>query len=248
METMKAVVLCAGRGGRLYPLTKDRPKCLLQFGEKTVLECCLENLKSAGIQDVVLVTGYRKESVEALVKAKRYQGVSFVFNEQYAITNTAYSLNLALKKMDADFILVNGDVLFDRAILEGLLKHPVENCIAVDADIALDAEEIKVKAADGRVERIGKDVDPGQSLGEAIGLYKVSRDLIQALARIYDDLEKRGENHHFFEKGFEEICQQSAGDGRSFGIFMTDHRPWVEIDTVEDFLYATREVFSKLCR
>jgi choline kinase len=244
---MKAVVLCAGRGGRLYPLTKDRPKCLLQFGEKTVLECCLENLKSAGIQDVVLVTGYKKESVEALVKEKRYQGVSFVLNEQYAITNTAYSLNLALKKMDSDFILVNGDVLFDRAILEGLLNHPVENCIAVDADIALDAEEIKVKAADGRVERIGKDVDPGQSLGEAIGLYKVSRGLIQELALIYDDLEKRGENHHFFEKGFEEICQRSASDGRAFGIFLTDHRAWVEIDTVEDFLYATRKVFPKLC-
>jgi len=247
METMKAVVLCAGRGGRLYPLTKDGPKCLLRFGEKTVLECCLENLKSAGILDVVLVTGYKTDAVETLVKEKDYQRVSFVFNEKYAVTNTAYSLNLALKKMDADFILINGDVLFDRAILEGLLKHPAGNCIAVDPDIPLDAEEIKVKAADCRVEKISKEVDPRQSLGEAIGLYKISRGLIRELSRIYDDLERRGENHHFFEKGVETICQRSAGDGRSFGIFLTDHRPWVEIDTVEDFLYATREVFPKLC-
>lgn len=244
---MKAVVLCAGRGGRLLPLTKDRPKCLLQFGEKTVLECCLENLKSEGIEDVVLVTGYKTEAVEALVREKGYQHASFIVNERYAVTNTAYSLNLALKRMDADFILINGDVLFDRAILEGLLKHPAGNCIAVDPDIPLDAEEIKVKAADGRVEKISKEVDPGQSLGEAIGLYKISRGFIRELSRIYDDLERRGENHHFFEKGFEEICRRSAGDGRSFGIFLTDHRPWVEIDTVEDFLYATREVFPKLC-
>jgi len=244
---MKAIVLCAGRGGRLFPLTKDRPKCLLQFGAKTILECCLENLKSKGILDVVLVTGYMKEAVEALVREKGYRGVSFVFNEKYAVTNTAFSLNLALKEVDTDFILINGDVLFDRAILDGLLNHPAENCIAVDADILLDVEEIKVKAADGRVERIGKEVDPGKSLGEAIGLYKIGRNLIGELALIYDDLERRGENHHFFEKGFEEICRQPAVDGRFFGIFLTDHKPWVEIDTAEDFQYATREIFPKLC-
>jgi choline kinase len=117
----------------------------------------------------------------------------------------------------------------------------------VDPNIPLDAEEIKVKATDGRVEKISKEVDPGQSLGEAIGLYKISRSLIWELSRIYDDLERKEENHHFFEKGFETICRRSAGDGRSFGIFLTDHKPWVEIDTVEDFLYATREVFPKLC-
>jgi len=244
---MKAIVLCAGRGGRLFPLTKDRPKCLLQFGAKTILECCLENLKSKGILDVVLVTGYMKEAVEALVREKGYRGVSFVFNEKYAVTNTAFSLNRALKEVDTDFILINGDVLFDRAILDGLLNHPAENCIAVDADILLDVEEIKVKAADGRVERIGKEVDPGKSLGEAIGLYKIGRNLIGELALIYDDLERRGENHHFFEKGFEEICRQPAVDGRFFGIFLTDHKPWVEIDTAEDFQYATREIFPKLC-
>jgi len=247
MEVMKAIVLCAGRGGRLFPLTKDRPKCLLQFGDKTVLECCLESLKSRGIQDVVLVTGYKKEAIEVLVKEKGYQGISFVFNEKYADTNTAYSLNLALKEVDADFILINGDVLFDPTILDGLVNHSAENCIAVDTDIILGAEEIKVKAADGRVKRIGKDVDPRQSLGEAIGLYKIDRNLIGELTRIYDDLERRGENHHFFEKGFEEICRRSDEDGRFFGIFLTGHKPWVEIDTVEDFLYATREIFPKLC-
>lgn len=244
---MKAVVLCAGRGGRLFPLTKDGPKCLLQFGQKTILDCCLENLKAAGIEDVVLVAGYKKEAIEAKVREKHYDRVSFVVNEQFAVTNTAYSLNLALKGMDADFILINGDVLFDRAILEGLIRHPARNCIAVDPDIALDAEEIKVKATDGRVEQISKELDPAQSLGEAIGLYKISREIVHDLSAIYEDLEKRGENHHYFEKGFEKICQQPAADGRFFGIVLTGHRPWVEIDTIEDFLYAAREIFSKLC-
>lgn len=247
MDTMKAVILCAGRGGRLFPITKDRPKCLLQFGDKTILEYCLENLNSAGIRDVLLVTGYKKEAIETLVREKKYRHVSFVYNEKFRITNTAYSLNLALKEMDSDFVLINGDVLFDKAILQGLLRHPDKNCIAVDPRIALYTEEIKVRASHGRVEKISKEVDPGQSLGEAIGLYKISRDLIQELSRIYDYLERHGELHHFFEKGFEAICEHPSGDGRYFGIFLTDERPWVEIDTIEDFLYARREIFPKLC-
>lgn len=243
---MKAVILCAGRGGRLFPLTKDRPKCLLEFGPTTVLECCLDNLNAAGIRDTLLVTGYKKEAVEALVKSKGYTHVAFVVNEKFGTTNTAYSLNLALKSVDSDFILVNGDVLFNPSILESLLRHPGRNCIAVDSDIALDSEEIKVKARDGRVEKIGKEVDPRQSLGEAIGLYKIGRDLVGELTGIYDDLERRGEWHHFFEIGFDILCRRSQGDGRGFGIVLTERRPWVEIDTIEDFVHAEREIFPKL--
>jgi choline kinase len=245
---MKAIILCAGKGGRLRPLALDRPKCLLKFGEKTILECCLESLYASGIQDVVLVTGYKKELVEDLIMAKRYRGVAFVDNENFGRTNTAYSLHIALKAMDSDFILINGDVLFDREILVDLINHPDQNCIAVDRDISLDSEEIKVIARDGRVKKISKEADPAESLGEAIGLYKISCGLIPDLIRIYDELERRGEIHHFFEKGFEKICDEDGGDGRSFGISFTNRRPWVEIDTIEDFQYARREVFPRLCR
>lgn len=244
---MKAIVLCAGRGGRLRPLTEDIPKCLLNIGGKTILECCLENLRASGIQDIILVTGYMKELVEKHVNEKRYQGISFVYNERYAGTNTAYSLNLALKEMDADFIIINGDVLFDKTILEDLIQHPTKNCIAVDADILLDQEEIKVIAQNGHVEKISKELDPRRSLGEAIGLYKISRVLIPDLIRLYDGLEVRGELHHFFEKGFDKICKDGGGEDRLFGISFTHRRPWVEIDTIEDFDYARREIFPRIC-
>jgi len=215
------------------------------FGRRTILECCLENLKSSGIRDAVLVTGYKKELVESLVKERSYDRISFVYNENYARTNTAFSLNLALKAMDDDFILINGDVLFDRSILEDLIRHPELNCIAVDSDIALDEEEIKVIASDGHVKKISKELDPRKSLGEAIGLYKIHCGLIADLIGIYNSFEARGEFHHFFEKGFERICEL-GGKARSFGIALTRRRPWVEIDTIEDFEYAKREIFPKI--
>lgn len=243
---MKAVILCAGIGGRLRPLTEDLPKCLVDVGGKTILESCLANLEAARIGEVVLVTGYKSELVERLALARCRTRPTFVYNGDYARTNTAVSLNLALKRVDSDFVLVNGDVLFDRGILDDLLRHPSRNCLAVDPDIALDGEEVKVIARDGRVEKIGKDADPALSLGEAIGLNKIGRDLIPELVAVYDELEGRGELGHYFEKGFDEICGRGGTDTRGFGVVLTGRRPWVEIDTLEDYERAVRDIAPKL--
>jgi choline kinase len=128
-----------------------------------------------------------------------------------------------------------------------LIRHPQKNCIVVDADILLNQEEIKVIAQNGHVEKISKELDPQRSLGEAIGLYKISRVLIPDLIRLYDGLEEGGELHHFFEKGFDKICMDGGGENRLFGISFTQRRPWVEIDTIEDFDYARREIFPRIC-
>jgi choline kinase len=244
---MKAIVLCAGKGGRLRPLTDDRPKCLLAFGTRTILDCCLDHLRSEGVSEVTLVVGYRKDLVKSLYGDKPGWSLVFVENDDFAVTNTAYSLHLALAGMDDDFVLINGDVLFDRGILADLIAHPAANCVAVDADIPLDHEEIKVIASDGRVERISKELDPRRSLGEAIGLYKVGRGTIPGLKAIYEELERTGECRHYFEKGFERICEEPGGADRAFGLSLTRGRPWVEIDTLEDFAHAQREIFPRVC-
>jgi choline kinase len=245
---VKAVILCAGVGGRLRPLTEDRPKCLVDVGGQTILESCLSRLETAGIEDVVLVTGHKSELVERLVRERGCPRVTFVRNESFARTNTAYSLNRALKGMDSDFVLANGDVLFDAGILEDLLRYPGPNCLAVDPDIPLDGEEVKVIVRDGRVERVGKDVDPALSLGEAIGLNKIGRDLVPALAAVYDGLEEKGELDHYFEKGFDAVCGAAGTPGGAFGVVLTGRRPWVEIDTLEDYEHAVRDVVPRLSR
>jgi choline kinase len=243
---MKAIILCAGKGGRLRPLTDDRPKCLLAFGTRTILDCCLDSLRDVRILDVVLVVGYHKELVERLYRDRPGQRMTFVVNDDYAVTNTAYSLHLALAGMDDDFVLINGDVLFDGAILADLIAHPAPNCVAVDADIPLDHEEIKVIASDGHVERISKELDPRRSLGEAIGLYKIGRGTVSGLKAVFEELERNGECRHFFEKGIERVCEESGDGPGAFGLSFTRGRPWVEIDTLEDFAHAQREIFPRI--
>ena len=245
-ESLKGVVLCAGRGARLLWLADGRPKCLLRFGGRTILDYCLDGFRTAGVEEIVLVTGYRRELVERFIEERGERGVSYVVNERYAETNTAFSLNLALRVMDSGFLLANGDVLYDRSILQDLVRHPAPSCIAVDDKIPLDAEEVKVIARDGWVVDIGKHLPPRLCQGEAIGLYKVARGIVAPLRRIYDDLEGRGELQHFFEKGFERICAENEDGRRVFGVAPTVRRPWVEIDTPEDFSYAEREVAPRL--
>jgi choline kinase len=104
-----------------------------------------------------------------------------------------------------------------------------------------------VIAREGRGQRIGKEVEPRRSLGEAIGLYKIGEGLIAELIRIYDDLERRGEFNHFYEKGFQVMCEQGWRDDWCFGISLTKHLLWAEIDTLKDFEYALREVAPKFC-
>lgn len=238
---MKAVVLCAGRGIRLLPYTQEIPKCLLKVGPKTLLEYIIESFNAANIEEIWLVTGFKEEKIKSLVKMHGYPGIKTITNPHYLRTNTAFSLNLALKHMDDDFILINGDVIFDRTILFDLLNHTQKNCVVVDDSIKLDEEEVKVIAQNGFISRIGKRLNPVRCKGEAIGINKVSHDTILPLSKEFDLLEQKGENNHFFEKGFDILAHKDC----PFGILLTN-KPWTEIDTQEDFDYAKNEIYTKL--
>jgi choline kinase len=243
-KDLLAVILCAGRGGRLRPRTDDRPKCLLRVGGREILGRCLDSLNRCGIRKSVLVTGYKAEMIESFVRAGGWTGVRFVANPDFATTNTAVSLRLALRDVISDVILINGDVLFDAGLLADLIASPEANGVVIDREIALNTEEVKVVSRNGRVLRIGKDLDPAVCAGEAIGIYKIGRETVPDLVRAYEELEGRGERGHYFEKGFEMVC--GDGRGRTFGLTGTDGRPWVEIDTPEDFAHAERSVAPRL--
>jgi choline kinase len=240
---MKAVVLCAGRGIRLLPYTQEVPKCLLKIGSKTLLEYIIENFKTVGIDKIWLITGFQEEKIKTLVRSQGYSDIKTLTNPYYLRTNTAFSLNLALKQLDDDFILINGDMIFDRTILIDLLNHPQKNCVIVDNSINLDKEEVKVSAQNGFISRIGKTLNPSKCIGEAIGINKISSDTIMPLAKEFDLLEQKGENNHFFEKGFDLLAHKNY----PFGILLTN-KPWTEIDTQNDFDYAKNEIYTKLYR
>lgn len=231
---MKGVILAAGVGSRLRPLTDLLPKCLLDVGGGTILGLTLENLIANGIADIVIVTGYREARIREYVRDSfPALDVEFVTNERFAATNNLTSLYLTERSVgDADVLLLDSDIVFDRRII-GLLTGPgAGNCLAMKCGAALGAEEIKVATGPGSVvRRIGKDVPLSSAAGESIGIEKLSGGFLEDLYPIMENMIRtEGGDTLFYEAAF----QRAIGRGSVMTAVDVGDLKCIEIDTVED--------------
>jgi L-glutamine-phosphate cytidylyltransferase len=169
MPIRKAIILSAGKGSRLLPLTADRPKCLIDLSGKSLLDWQLDALAAAGIADMVVVTGFRDDLVDAV--AGRREGVRTLFNPFYHVADNLGSVWMARAEFDRDTLLLNGDTLVSGPLLERVLAAetgPV--AVTVDEKDEYDADDMKVLRDGDRLLRIGKALEPGGYNAESIGL------------------------------------------------------------------------------
>lgn len=169
---MKAVILSAGQGRRLLPLTADRPKCILPIMGQTLVEWQIDELFKCGIDQVIVVVGYRADKVQEILRS-RYDSnkVRTVYNEAYAVSDNLVSCWTVHEEMNEDFILLNGDTLFEAAVLKRLLgkdDHPVT--VVINQKKSYDADDMKVELEGARLVKIGKGLPPDQVHGESIGM------------------------------------------------------------------------------
>ncbi|MCH7589955.1 NTP transferase domain-containing protein [PVC group bacterium] len=166
---MKAIILAAGIGSRIQPLTDNCPKSLLKIGNKTILERMISHIQDCGINEIIFITGYLENQIQEYVK-KKFPNIkaSFVTNENYRETNTGFSLLLAKDSVkNDDFIKFDADVVFDKRILKKLIGCSYENALCIDTKIHLDAEEIKVTIDDtNKILKASKKVDPKKASPE----------------------------------------------------------------------------------
>jgi choline kinase len=243
---MIGIILAAGVASRLRPLTDNTPKCLLAMGNETILGHTLNNLRAAGIKDVILVTGYRAEQIREFVAEQHFDlNVTFLHNPIYENTNNIYSLWLTKAHvLGKDILLLDSDILFDWRILPLLASSGTRSCLAVRHDRALGAEEIKVTTdVRGLITAIGKEVNPDEAVGESIGIERFSGDFVNVLFEILDEMicvEKRVSI--FYEAAFQEAIDAGAE------LLPIDVGPYrcMEIDTAEDLDRAAREVLPYL--
>ena len=190
---MKAVILSAGQGKRLLPLTANCPKCILPVRGRTLIEWQIDELAKCGINQVSIVLGFRADKVERLL-GERYDPhhVKTIYNDAYAVSDNLVSCWAARDEMHSDFVLLNGDTLFEAAVLQLLLdtqSHPVT--VAISHKKNYDADDMKVELDGGRLVRIGKELLPDQIDGESIGMIlfrgqgpKLFRDAMEKKLRI----------------------------------------------------------------
>ncbi|MDA8840970.1 phosphocholine cytidylyltransferase family protein [Gammaproteobacteria bacterium] len=241
---MKAIILAAGVGSRIRPLTDNCPKSLLKINGKTILEMMLSHIKTCGINEVIFVLGYLQDQIKDYVK-KQFPDliVQFITNEKYEVTNTGYSLMLTKDFVkNSTFIKFDADVVFDINILKTLIASEYDNCLCIDKNINLDAEEIKVIIKDdNRVVKASKTVNPLDAIGESIGIEKISGETAHTL---FNDLElmMKDEQYHqeYYEAAYERLIEK---DVPFYALDISGLR-WTEIDTKEDFMLAGK-IFSQ---
>lgn len=229
---MKAFLLAAGRARRLYPLTKDIPKCLLRVGGRTLLERQVELVKACGIDDITVVTGHHAEKIHGVLG----RTVKYVYNPYFAATADIVSLWCLRKLMRGSFLYLHSDVLFSRGILERLLERDGEDmCLAVDPK-PCDAEDEKVRVMGDLVVEIGKTIPPGRAFGEFIGIARLSDE---AAPRLREALEFLVDNGRL-EVQCTEAIQRLIGQGNRVEMCTVTGFPWTEIDFYRDLEEAVR--------
>ncbi|MBN2332324.1 MAG: phosphocholine cytidylyltransferase family protein [Deltaproteobacteria bacterium] len=169
---MRAIILSAGQGKRLLPLTSDTPKCALNVGGQSLLEWQLDMLAACGVNQVTVVVGYGAEQVEQLVQNRSAgQQVETLLNADYAVSDNLVSCWMVRERMDQDFVLLNGDTLFEAAVLQRLLLTPSEAVtVTINHKKAYDADDMKVKLEGTRLVNIGKGLSSDDVDGESIGM------------------------------------------------------------------------------
>jgi choline kinase len=233
-----AVILAAGIGSRLAPLTDNCPKSLLTVGGSIILERMIRNCLSCGMSQFVLVLGHRADEIKRFVD-KTFRGirVTYVINEKYHETNTGYSLMLAASAIGtSEFIKFDADVVFDAKILRQLVDSELPNVLCIDRNIALADEEVKVIADEQmRVVEIGKLVDPETALGESIGIEKISAVTGPLLfAELTQMMDSKANAQAYYEAAYERLIDS----GVPFHALDITGLNWTEIDTAEDFAAA----------
>ena len=238
---MKGIVLSAGQGRRLLPLTKDLPKCLLRIGGCTVLEWQLRMLAAAGVDRVVVVVGFGAEAVDRQLPdiTPRGMQVRTLLNRLYDRADNIVSCAVAAPEMDEDFLLLNGDTLADPVIIRRLLSSsetPV--AMAIARKDAYDADDMKVCCDGAKVRRVGKDLGPDETHGEAIGfsLYRGQGPglFTEALSEVLRDPEAT-------RRWYLSAVDLLAGRGYVYTVAIGRAR-WAEIDYPQDLSRAQRVV------
>ncbi|MBH0206257.1 MAG: phosphocholine cytidylyltransferase family protein [Nitrospira sp.] len=239
---MKAVILAAGVGKRLWEVTQHRPKCLIEIGGRSLLHRYFEILAGLGIRRTTIVVGYRQEMIRAAVERDACGvTVDFLVNDQFH-RGSISSLWIARAALDDDVIVMDADVLFHRDILRRLVESSHENALLMDETVRQTGEECMVVVAGGRVIALTKKMpDRYDYAGEGVGFLRVRHaDTPHMVESLRSHIDKGSWNMEY-EDALQQFFQTvKVGHEKIGGL------PWTEIDFVEDVKKAELDVLPRL--
>ena len=222
-------------------MTDDRPKALVDLGGETILGRTVRLLASYGVRKVVLATGYREDAVRAAMQGAPLV-VQYCRNPEFDRTQNSVSLALCRDALGSDaFFKLDGDVVFQRQVLERLDASPAELAVAVDAGRMLDAEAMKVTLSQPgtlQISAFGKGIELAQSAGESIGIERISSAFSGILFAALNSAIAGGETGLYYEDVYSRLIAARALQAEAVAVA---DLPWTEVDDFTD-LERAREL------
>jgi choline kinase len=233
---LKAIILSAGQGRRLLPLTEELPKCALALAGRSILGWQIDQLARGGVEEIVVVTGFGAERVEDDLRSRPLAAeVRTLFNPFYELADNLASCWEARGEMTGDFLLLNGDTLFESEVLRRVLDAPHRPVtVATDVKSSYDADDMKVRVDGERLVRVGKDLPLPDVDGESIGMLLFRGG---GAAWFRNSLERAIRRPQALRQWYLSVVDEMARTGR---VSTASVHPlsWVEVDTPSDLARA----------
>jgi len=235
---MKVIILAAGKGTRLKPLTNYFPKPMVKVNGKPLIERLINSYIKSGVNenDIFIVLGYMKEKMINFL-SKRFPKINFIINNDFETTNNMYSLFLALKEIFSEklkkenFIINNGDCLYEQKIINNVVNSSVVDIIVCDKSL-YRKESMKIEVKNNKIIKISKKIKKKDAFAVSIDLYKFSFSTTKKLFTIIKEFIKKDKTK-WTEEAINILLKY-----RHIKPFDISKRKWVEIDNKRDLLLA----------
>lgn len=233
---MKVIILSAGIGSRLSPLTKNVPKSMLFIDDNTtVLERTINMINKLLDTEIVVVTGFCSEQIENLVS--KYDNCKTIYNPFYRVTNSIASLWFAKEYMDEDVIIINGDVVVEKELFKYILNIKEKSFVLYDSSIGADAD-YKVLEKNGQVVVMSKDLK--ETSGEYVGITVLQqKDSVKLIKKIKAMIS----SEQYCEWYETAIVEMIFTEKFSINAVDVSKYSWTEIDDINDLMKA-KEIFN----
>jgi len=226
---MKALILAAGLGSRLRPLTNEAPKAMVKFNEIEIIKYQIDALLSQGIDDISVLLGYKSDKLRNFVEKNYKNKFNLITNEQFASSNSAYSSMCALNKfIDSDYIHINCDILFSESLLFSLINDKRENIICVRGDLELSNSMENVIGVDERIVNMALRTS-SHAKYKAYGLAKINKQALQENISFYKSLNETIQK----QENYYGLIRMSLGK-IEYDFIESDKYNLSEINTLED--------------
>ena len=241
---MKAIILAAGIGRRLGKVSAGRPKCLLQFRNKSLLQRHVENLNNHGVDRIIIVAGYRHGQIEAALENIISQApIKTIINPDYKM-GSVMSLHCAQDHLTdgTDTLLMDADVLYDPEILAWLFNTEFKNCFLLDRDFEPGDEPVKLCVANNTLIEFRKKTGENSACdyqGESVGFFRFDSNVSARLAGRTQEYIDNGRLDEPYEEAIRDLLIKTPD---LFNFEDVTGRAWIEIDFPGDVVRAEKEI------